>query len=392
MFNFYKKVAVIFLTLVVATLLMTYVCLKYAYVRDELLPIQVSAIPWKLVTATDAKNGGASTILVNDAAYSLDFNFEVKNSVDYPYVSYTLAFDSLESPKQLIDLSAYSTLFFKVKCDPQNILSFVAYTHDPQITKPADISTYRIPTAYFSCSPHWTDMEIDLKHLQVPDWWLNLFDIELSDGGNYRLDKTVAFSFGISRQTPADTPSNVKIVELTLCGWSRRYIFILGVLVAAIWGGFAVWIYKQHTNHLVADIQRKMRKDQPLIAHKQLTIESPKDKEKQLILRFIASEYTDPDLGLEAAVSKLGISRTKINEILKAEVGFTFSAYLNKLRLSEAARLLSENEEVNVAEIAYSVGYNNVSYFNRLFKIEYGCTPKAFKNIKFENQKDQPIL
>ena len=107
-----------------------------------------------------------------------------------------------------------------------------------------------------------------------------------------------------------------------------------------------------------------------------------------MILQLIADEYTDPGLGLDAVVTKLGISRTKINEILKTEVGFTFSAYLNKLRLSEAARLLSENEEVNVAEIAYSVGYNNASYFNKLFKSEYGCTPKSFNKIYEKNKKN----
>ncbi|HTF85023.1 MAG TPA: helix-turn-helix domain-containing protein, partial [Cellvibrio sp.] len=61
--------------------------------------------------------------------------------------------------------------------------------------------------------------------------------------------------------------------------------------------------------------------------------------------------------------------------------GFTFTGYLNKLRLTEAARLLKEGEDANVAEIAYSVGYKNVSYFNKLFKEEYGCPPKAFKTL-----------
>jgi len=35
-----------------------------------------------------------------------------------------------------------------------------------------------------------------------------------------------------------------------------------------------------------------------------------------------------------------------------------------------------------VAEIAYAVGYRNVSYFNKLFKEEYGCTPKTFRKLR----------
>jgi len=85
------------------------------------------------------------------------------------------------------------------------------------------------------------------------------------------------------------------------------------------------------------------------------------------------------DLDLDSVVERTGVNRSKINEILKAELGFTFSAYLNKLRLTEAARLLAENSSAAVAEIAYSVGYANVSYFNKLFKQEYGSTPKAFR-------------
>jgi AraC-like DNA-binding protein len=59
----------------------------------------------------------------------------------------------------------------------------------------------------------------------------------------------------------------------------------------------------------------------------------------------------------------------------------TFTRYINKLRLTEAARLLTDKTGKPIAEIAYSVGYANASYFNKLFKEEYGCTPKAFRAL-----------
>jgi AraC-like DNA-binding protein len=49
------------------------------------------------------------------------------------------------------------------------------------------------------------------------------------------------------------------------------------------------------------------------------------------------------------------------------------------LRLTEAARLLAECDSASITDIAYAVGYNHVSYFNKLFKLDYGCTPKAFR-------------
>src|SRR5690606_30776829 len=130
-----------------------------------------------------------------------------------------------------------------------------------------------------------------------------------------------------------------------------------------IWALFLIGLFRRYVFVLTVDIREKVRLDQPLLAYKKLSIEPQKDKEKSALLRLMATEYENPDISLESVTLSLGINRTKINEILKEELGLTFTAYLNKLRLTEAARLLSENEDANVSEIAYLVGYNNVSYF-----------------------------
>jgi AraC-like DNA-binding protein len=79
--------------------------------------------------------------------------------------------------------------------------------------------------------------------------------------------------------------------------------------------------------------------------------------------------------------ARIGADREKINEILKTELGMTFTGYVNKLRLTEAARLLTDKVGMPIADVAFSVGYANVSYFNKLFKEEYDCTPKAFRSL-----------
>jgi AraC-like DNA-binding protein len=43
--------------------------------------------------------------------------------------------------------------------------------------------------------------------------------------------------------------------------------------------------------------------------------------------------------------------------------------------------LLTDKTGATVAEVAHSVGYANGSYFIKLFKEEYGCTPKVFKSL-----------
>jgi len=88
-------------------------------------------------------------------------------------------------------------------------------------------------------------------------------------------------------------------------------------------------------------------------------------------------------MSLELAVTRLGINRTKINELLRDELDTTFNAYLKKLRLTEAARLLCR-DDTDVADVPRLVGYRNVPYFNTLFKNEYGCTPKTFKSLRIQ--------
>jgi AraC-like DNA-binding protein len=195
------------------------------------------------------------------------------------------------------------------------------------------------------------------------------------------MDKVIAISFVGSWQGPVETLVKVKLSELTLHGCDWPYAWAFAGFLALVWIGFINWLFKQYTLSLIADVKNRLKKDRPLIAYQQLSIKPHRDKEKSEVLRFMATQYKNPDLSLESAVTSLGINRTKINELLKDELGMTFSTYLNKLRLAEAARLLSQQDEANVAEIAHLVGYNNVSYFNKLFKNEYGCTPKTFIDI-----------
>lgn len=362
------------------TLLAGYACVNRAFLHDELLPAHNSAIPWTVETESDAQEEGGSSITVNDATFSLDFDYFMSKDMEYPFASAALVFNSPDGRKEMIDLSPYNSLSFNVKCSAQDVVWFGVYTIDPDITRIDDYLTYRTPQAFFSCNRDWTSTEIDLRDLETPQWWLDTFNVELSKKG-YRLDRVPKIAFGASLQSPKGVVSNVTVNELVLNGRDPLYLYALGVLTLLAWGGFAVWFFRQHTRALVIDIQKKLQKDRPLTAYQKLSIETRRDTEKKAVLDFMVTEYANPDLSVELMTAELGVNHKKINDILRGELGYTFSAYLNKLRLTEAARLLSENRDASVTEIAYSVGYKNVSYFNKLFRNEYGCTPKAFRDI-----------
>jgi AraC-like DNA-binding protein len=380
MFEFYRKAAAIFLGLIALTAFLAYLCVERVFVSDDLLPAHESAIPWKFITITDNELGGGSSVTVNEDVYSLDYEYHLTQDIEFPFVFTVVAFAEPENAENPVDLSRYSTATFKVKCTPRNILAFYIHSFDENFTVPGNFDSYRIAAASFSCSEEWSETEIALGHLKVPLWWLEKQGADISDQ-DYWLDKVIAITFVNSNKGLVNTPVKVKISELTLHGRDWRYAWVFAGFLVFAWGGFIIRLFKSYTVSLIADVQDKLNQDRPLIAYQQLSIEPHKDGEKSRVLRFMATEYANPDMSLEYIIDALGMSRTQINELLKDELGMTFSVYLKKLRLTEAARLLSQQEDANVAEIAYSVGYNNVSYFNKLFKNEYGCTPKTFKDI-----------
>jgi AraC-like DNA-binding protein len=378
--QFYKKALLSLFCLIATNALVSYICIDRTYLHIPLLPAEESELLWQTEPSSDALQGGLSSIKLKDDQFGLRFEFTIVKKTDHPFASVALSFIDSADKNILIDLSQYNSISFSSKCSPANTLTFSALTFDEKVSVPGDFLTYRNPSTFFACNEKWTPIKIDLTRLETPDWWIAMFKLDLSEQ-TYVLDKVPRITFSSTFQSPIEKLSEVQIDEITLHGRDWRYLYFLGIFMFLAWGGYAVWFFRQHTQALISDLKDKLQRDRPLVAYQQLSLEPHHDKEKGTILRFMGTEYANAELDLDTMVTKIGISRTKINDILKSELGFTFSTYLNKLRLTEAARLLTEKEEANVAEIAYSVGYKNVSYFNKLFKEEYGCTPKTFKNL-----------
>lgn len=378
--DFYNKALIGFIGLILVSCLVGYLCVDNTFLKISLLPVTKSDLPWRTEKNTDAHQGGQSALTIIDDRFSLNFDITMSRAATYPYAAFTLVFGEDTSNPDLVDLSRFDTLSFNVKCSAPNTLSFSMLTFDEKVSNKNDFLSYRAPSTFFSCDEDWHYVELDLTRLETAQWWFDMFNVDLSRKA-YELDKVSKLSFGSSPQTPFGVKSNVHLSEIALVGHNWVCLYVLGGLLIIVWGGYAFWFFRQHTAALVDDLRTKFQRDRPLVAYQQLSVETHRDKDRSAILHFMATQYANPDVSLDTMTSSIGVSRTKINDILKSELGFTFTGYLNKLRLTEAARLLKEGEDANVAEIAYSVGYKNVSYFNKLFKEEYGCPPKAFKTL-----------
>jgi AraC-like DNA-binding protein len=99
------------------------------------------------------------------------------------------------------------------------------------------------------------------------------------------------------------------------------------------------------------------------------------------VLRAIASNYTNPEFSVANVAAQLKLSVRYVQDILH-ETGISFAERVLELRLQEACDLLSRAHITNrkVSDIAFSCGFNNLSYFHRAFRQRFGMTPAGARS------------
>lgn len=104
-----------------------------------------------------------------------------------------------------------------------------------------------------------------------------------------------------------------------------------------------------------------------------------KPKIRELI-EYIDQHYMDENLTLKKISEEhIFLCPDYVSKQFQKEVGLKFSTYLNRKRMEVAKRLLTQNSDYRVYEVAELVGCgNNPQYFSQLFKKYTGVTPKAF--------------
>ena len=382
MHEFYKKSLLALIALLLVDALLAAFCIYRSQPTYTLLPVLRDGVRWVTEPATDAEDqqGTSAVQLRASGANGLVYDFRLTKVAPYPFAGIRIRALDANGKPAMVNLSNFDTVTFVARCTPADPLQFSLSSFDDRISKPGDFLTYRSPGTFFSCNEHGVPVSVDLRRMTIPHWWYGLMKVDVTSQG-YSLDKVGKLSFGTTSQSPYNIDSHVEISNMVLHGHDYRYIAALVIFVLAGFILFTIWFFRMHARTLAASLNAQMKKDLPLVAYRQLTAEPYRDQEKATVLKFIATNYTNPELDLESVVVGTGANRNKVNDMLKSELGMTFTGYLNKLRLTEAARLLTEKGTATVAEVAYSVGYANVSYFNKLFKEEYGCTPKAFRTL-----------
>ena len=101
------------------------------------------------------------------------------------------------------------------------------------------------------------------------------------------------------------------------------------------------------------------------------------DKLTLAVLKYIDEHYKDGEL--TELAKQLHYDVYWLSREIKKQMGQNYTDLVQAKRLSQAAYLL-QYTKIQVIDISSAVGYENVSYFHRLFKAKYGCSPKKYRD------------
>jgi len=97
-------------------------------------------------------------------------------------------------------------------------------------------------------------------------------------------------------------------------------------------------------------------------------------------ISHLESHFQEP-ANLEELAATARMSKRSFLRAFQAATGSSPIAFLIKLRLNRAARLLREGS-AEITEIAFDVGFNDSNYFTRQFRTMFGVSPRVYRNVQ----------
>ena len=103
-------------------------------------------------------------------------------------------------------------------------------------------------------------------------------------------------------------------------------------------------------------------------------------KKINMLLDYIHENYDKPISTSDLAKLHY-VTESHLCRIFRQSVGMTILEYINRFRIEKSAILLTNTDE-SISDIAQSVGYDNLNYFDRLFKRYKNMPPKEYRQRK----------
>ncbi|MGQ1786124.1 hybrid sensor histidine kinase/response regulator transcription factor [Saccharicrinis sp. GN24d3] len=103
------------------------------------------------------------------------------------------------------------------------------------------------------------------------------------------------------------------------------------------------------------------------------------DKLLKKFVAFVDANISNSELKVEDVAQELAYSYMQFNRKIKALTGESVGQFITQYRLKKAKLMFEKNPTVRVSDVIAETGFNTHSYFSKLFKAQFGLTPKEFR-------------
>lgn len=128
--------------------------------------------------------------------------------------------------------------------------------------------------------------------------------------------------------------------------------------------------------HIRNALREKVKNDL-LMQPSKVQIDSPDDRFLKKAVEVVEKYMDDSELDIGRFAEEMGVSRMQLYRKFEALANMTVKEFIRSIRLKRAAQML-EQGKLNVSEIAWAVGFKDISYFRKCFKEEFGKTPTEY--------------
>ena len=139
--------------------------------------------------------------------------------------------------------------------------------------------------------------------------------------------------------------------------------------------------FMQIVEHLLRDEERRVLASVGYRSQPSVYMSKPLNHVLEHIERNLACDLRETDLAQLSGYTASGFSRA-----FHRQTGMTFTAYVNGMRINRACRMLTTSDRP-ITDICFEAGFNNVSNFNRRFRLVTRMTPRSYRVRHRENDR-----
>jgi AraC-like DNA-binding protein len=240
---------------------------------------------------------------------------------------------------------------------------------DPNVTKKDDPVSFRTLETTITVTKKNRRVVLPLHQFRIATWWKSRYNISPEDNNLY-LNSICSVDFVFIDSSRYNHNDTLRIYSLQLKHRNQDalvgLILTFVVLVILI---ILIVLKKKKSSKIVVTSDTDRLQPTPVVV-------APSEWEG--VKLYFERNYLDPGLNLQKSSEALCLSELKLSNVIRENHKQGFRSLIHELRIKEAKRLLRETD-LNVAEIAFKLGYATPSHFNREFKSREGMTPTAFR-------------